>query len=136
MLETDPAYLELLSAPRLVALLREVVGPQVTLIHAQARTVPPEEEGGDYSGLHRDLARPIAASDVEAGGLPDHPSVSEHVKLFVALNEHTESNCTAVVPKTHHSRDGPSDTQPEAHPELERFTAQPGDALLMDLRTW
>ena len=136
VLESDPAYLELLATPRLVALLREVVGPQATLIHAQARTVPPEEEGGGYSGLHRDLARPIAASDVEAGGLPDHPTMSEHVKLFVALNEHTESNCTAVVPNTHHSHDGPSDTRPEAHPELERFMAQPGDAMLMDLRTW
>ena len=53
MLESDPAYLELLSAPRLVALLREVVGPQVTLIHAQARTVPPEEEGAAIKARRR-----------------------------------------------------------------------------------
>ena len=47
--------------------------------------VPPEEEGGDYSGLHRDLARPIAASDVEAGGLPAPPSMSEPVPRFVTM---------------------------------------------------
>ena len=76
VLESDPAYLELLSAPRLVALLREVVGPQVTLIHAQARTVP-RAAGGGGRRLLGPAPRPGAAHRGErcgGRGVPGPPS--------------------------------------------------------------
>ena len=128
-----PALLALLEQPRLVALLQEVIGPQVTLIHVQARTVLPESEGGDYFGLHRDTAR--SASGLSSG-LPDHPSQSEHVKLFVALNRHSQRNgATSVVGGTHRIQTNLSEERPISYPGMQVFDGRSGDAMLMDLRT-
>jgi ectoine hydroxylase-related dioxygenase (phytanoyl-CoA dioxygenase family) len=134
VLESDPAaYMSLLCEPRLNALLRATVGEQVTLIHAQARTVPPEVEGGDYYGLHRDSGRSASG---HSSPPPAHPTHSEHVKLFVALNEHSRSSgATAVVAGTHRSQERPPEGRAVTHPAMAVFDAQPGDALLMDLRT-
>ena len=42
----DPALLELLAPPKLMAVLRRIVGEDVALVGVQPRTVPPEDEGG------------------------------------------------------------------------------------------
>ena len=42
----DPVLLDLIAPEKLVPVLEKIVGPEVRLVGVQARTVPPESEGG------------------------------------------------------------------------------------------
>jgi hypothetical protein len=145
VLETDDAYLELLCAPRLAALVCAVVGEDAMVEHVQARTLlgrgsesrreRDHNYGSSYTGWHNDGG---------TIGLFDHPVLSPSVKLFVALNDHTEANgCTCVLPATHNR--GLTLGCADAPPAVPTAAAMPGrvplelragEAFLLDIRAW
>ena len=62
-LDGDPALLELLAPPKLMAVLRRIVGEDVALVGVQPRTVPPEDEGGYTSWVRESNAAHQPAAD-------------------------------------------------------------------------
>jgi ectoine hydroxylase-related dioxygenase (phytanoyl-CoA dioxygenase family) len=155
-IEQDPSFLDLLDNPRTTEVLRRVIGEgsgsyiyggadTIQVAHVQARTVPPEQEGG-YISWHRDI-----------GGRPwRHKELCQHVKVMIYFSDVAEDGgCTVVVPGSHRVLEGPQllgrsfggggnrgtgaggGAAPQSEmPYHKKFAVPAGTAVLMDTRIW
>jgi phytanoyl-CoA hydroxylase len=121
----DAVFTRMVAHPRLVAVLTDLIGPNVQLHHAKMLVKPPEQ--GAPFPMHQDY--------------PYFPHERHSVLAASVHLDHTdeENGCLHVIPDSH--RLGPLESQGESHTvdyEIESGTpvpAQPGDVLFFNYLT-
>ncbi len=118
----DPVLIDTIAPPRLVPVLDAILGGDVRLLTVQARTVPPEVEGG-YTSWHRGIPTlfvSLAASSVQvnhcrhaSADMASTPHqwpfpTNRRVKAFVYMFDvAADQGCTSVVRGSHRIPWGP-----------------------------
>jgi hypothetical protein len=93
----DPVMLQLLDPPKLMAVLRQIIGDDVVCVGVQPRTVPPED-GGGYTTWHNDSHAGVGWQDEQIG----QGVAKRTVKAFIYLNDvEADQGCTSVVRGSH-----------------------------------
>lgn len=86
----DPVMLEMVDPPKLMAVLKQIIGDDAMMVGMQPRTVPPEEEGG-YTTWHYDSHAGVGWEKEQVG----QGIAQRTVKAFIYINDVAEDQgCT------------------------------------------
>ena len=132
----DDAYLPLLTHPKVVPLVVQIMGPNLWLFTSHLIYKHPDPEGTPTTkrepGWHRDIAG--VDSDL---GMANTPMLDIKVAFYLTDLTEPNSGATMVAPGTNHLKtwlkppDGRIDPVDAVEPSL-----QAGDCLLFENRTW
>ena len=134
--EADPSFRDLLDNPKVLPLIKAVMGGKVVLDQIQGRTVPSgpgiNQDGADvaagYVGWHRDSPDHIAT----------HLDFSISIKAFTfPFNVTPDGGVSAIIPGTHRVQFGPTRVSEEFKAaRLRTFPAKAGTCVFYDNRVW
>jgi len=130
-LRHDPAFLELVDRPRLLALVRQILGWNIHMYHCHLDVHPPAAEGAPQWRWHQDGGR----QNVELES--PRPRLSVKVGYFLTDVESTEHGCLWTIPGSHRwdTLDRPEDGS-VIPPEAEPMLVPAGTAVIFDRRLW
>lgn len=129
----DPAFLELVDAPRTFPKVWSILGWNVQLYISHLVVYPPETWGGVQCRRpvwHQDSGRPVLELERPA------PRLSVKIAYWVTDTRGPDSGPMEIIPGSHRLDRPPAEADDPDWDGVVRLRAAPGDATIFDRRVW